>query len=116
METIFERVERLRIENGYESKLALEKEAKISNGQINKMKSHTPTLKVVSKLASTLGVTVSYIYTGKDAEQTDEDSEAPSAGNLGDRAMEYGRLFNGFYRLNEANQAKILEHIKLTED
>ena len=56
METIYERVERLRAENDIKSKLALEMDAGISNGAINKMRFHTPSLKTVEKLSKTVKI------------------------------------------------------------
>ena len=107
METIYERVERLRAENDIKSKLALEMDAGISNGAINKMRFHTPSLKTVEKLSKRLGVSVNYIYTGTDAPAIEKES--PAENEDSEKDIYVSQINDCLARMNERNRKMLLE-------
>lgn len=107
METIYERVERLRAENDIKSKLALEMDAGISNGAINKMRFHTPSLKTVEKLSKRLGVSVNYIYTGTDAPAVEKESQAENEDS--EKDVYVSQINDCLARMNERNRKMLLE-------
>lgn len=113
METIYERVERLRAENDIKSKLALEMDAGISNGAINKMRFHTPSLKTVEKLSKRLGVSVNYLLTGK----TDDDPfDDPTPPEVCEKQRKVLRLLEGLSDDSYKAAIDYLTFLKFKED
>lgn len=63
--TLFERVEKIRKENGI-SQGRLEKELGFSNGSVSKWKNSTPTTERLQKVADYFGVSLDYLINGKE--------------------------------------------------
>ena len=82
--TIYERIESLRKSQGL-SQGKLEKQLGFSNGSISKWKNSTPKVERLQKLADFFGVSVEYLMTGKEDEQTETD-------NTGDLKQKFEEL------------------------
>ena len=78
--SVYERIESLRKERKL-SQGKLEKELGFSNGSVSKWKNSTPTMERLQKIADYFGVTVDYLMTGKESDESESsiliESNAP---------------------------------------
>ena len=78
--SVYERIESLRKERKL-SQGKLEKELGFSNGSVSKWKNSTPTMERLQKIADYFGITVDYLMTGKESDESESsiliESNAP---------------------------------------
>jgi transcriptional regulator with XRE-family HTH domain len=107
--TLLERIDQLRLEHGKMSVNKLEREAGLTRGSMSKWDDHQPSYDKLKKVADYFGVSVEYLLSGDEREDTQQGAKKDPA-QMGEVDMLDATAWSkAFDRMSKEQQRNVLD-------